>query len=360
MLLPTSFAFHVTYTCPLRCAHCCFHSGPENKFRLPAATILDFIDSLEDSIELVAFTGGEPFLLGERLVQAVARAAQRGFVVRIVTSAYFGADRDAARKRLSAVSEAGLSELSISWDDYHEEFVPFDAVRNVFEVGRELGLFVAINMVQSAQSRWNGARVRRELALPDNDESVICESPLNRTGRASEELGDHELLQERFVGPCPYVLTGPTLSAKGDLLACCGVIPNDERLTIARAADAQRLAAALQEARGSTLLNWLYLRGPYDIIGFIGERFGVDVPAKSDVGGNCEACALLFGTKRIAHHIDAALALKADEIAGELSVLGALDWLEPKSVLSMWGAEGQIDTRSLQRDDKKPRIPRAL
>ena len=353
MLLPQSFAFHVTYTCPLRCAHCCFHSGPENKFRLDASTILDFIDHLGDSIQMVAFTGGEPFLLGKNLIAAVRRATDRGFVTRIVTSAYFGDNRAAARARLQAVKDAGLCELSISWDDYHEEFVSFVAVRNVFEIARELDILVAINVVQSAQSKWNAARVRSELELSDDDPSIICESPLNRTGRADEELREHELSPERSLGPCPYVLTGPTLSAKGDLLACCGVIPNDARLTIEPSAQAGQLAESLERARGSALLNWLYLRGPYDIISFIGRRFDVEVPAKENIGGNCEACAILFGDKAIAGRIDEATALKADEIAGELSVLDALDWLDPGSVLSMWHKPGLIDTRQLHQSPVK-------
>jgi len=347
MLLPRSFAFHVTYTCPLRCAHCCFHSGPENKFRLSADTISDFIDNLGESIEMVAFTGGEPFLLGEQLVHAVRRAAQRGFVTRIVTSAYFGKNRDAALRRLSALKDAGLRELSISWDDFHEEFVHFSAIRNVFEIARELGILVAVNVVQSAQSKWSALRVRSELGLASDDDSVICESPLNRTGRAADELQDHDLRSVRTLGPCPYVLTGPTLSAKGDLLACCGVIPNDERLTIAPAAEAKELSSALAQAQASTLLNWLYLRGPYDIIRFIGEHFDVKVPPRHTIGGNCEACAILFGNESIAHRIDEALALKVDEVAGELSVLRALNWLDPRAVLAMWGKSGLIDTAHL-------------
>jgi hypothetical protein len=347
MLRPQSFAFHVTYTCPLKCAHCCFHSGPENKFRLAIGTILDFIDHLEDSIEMVAFTGGEPFLLGEQLVTAVEKAAKRGFVTRVVTSAYFGGNREAARKRLFALRQVGLRELSISWDDFHEEFVPFSAIKNTFEIGRELGLLVAINVVQSGRSKWNAQRLRSELSLSDDDESIICESPLNRTGRASDELQQHELSAARSVGPCPYVLTGPTLSAKGDLLACCGVIPNDSRLTIAHAARGDQLASALDTAKQSTLLNWLFLRGPYDIVQFIGDNFAVEIPAERNVGGNCEACAILFGNAAIAQRIDEALALKAHEIAGELSVLQALEWLDPQSVLSLWSRRTHIDTRRL-------------
>jgi hypothetical protein len=118
-------------------------------------------------------------------------------------------------------------------------------------------------------------------------------------------------------------------------------------LTIAHAARGDQLASALDTAKQSTLLNWLFLRGPYDIVQFIGDNFAVEIPAERNVGGNCEACAILFGNAAIAQRIDEALALKAHEIAGELSVLQALEWLDPQSVLSLWSRRTHIDTRRL-------------
>jgi MoaA/NifB/PqqE/SkfB family radical SAM enzyme len=124
MLVPNTFAIHVTYTCPLSCAHCCFSSHPENKDKLPIAHIIETIRTLDQStIQMVAFTGGEPLLLGDKLVDAVREASSRGFVTRVVTSAYWGKNLSVARKRLEELKEAGLQEISISWDYFHEEFV---------------------------------------------------------------------------------------------------------------------------------------------------------------------------------------------------------------------------------------------
>ena len=95
----SSFAIHVTYTCPLACAHCCFNSNPENTDRLDIDVILKTIDELDPrKIKLVAFTGGEPLLLGNDLVKAVTLASSRGFATRVVTSAYFGRRREYARQ----------------------------------------------------------------------------------------------------------------------------------------------------------------------------------------------------------------------------------------------------------------------
>ncbi len=117
MFQPHTFAFHVTYTCPLACAHCCFGSSPEVKDSLDPDFVLKTIDEIPDYIKLVAFTGGEPFLHGDKLVRYVERASARGFATRIVTSAYFANTPANARARLAKLIQAGLKELSISWDD---------------------------------------------------------------------------------------------------------------------------------------------------------------------------------------------------------------------------------------------------
>jgi organic radical activating enzyme len=337
MIRPTSFAIHVTYTCPLACAHCCFHSSPENTDKLDVSVILQSIEQLDKTeIKLVAFTGGEPLLLGQDLVTVVRAAKARGFTTRVVTSAYFGRKREYAAKRLGALARAGLDQVSISWDDYHEKFVDFESVANVFHESVKLGMQTAVNIVQDDTSFWNAEIVRARLGLSPDSGHVICESSLNKTGRAERELETKKLREIRTVGPCPYVLSGPTLSAKNKLLACCGVIPNTPALVIDDKYSPENLNAAIENSLKSPLLNWLHLRGPYSIMEFIGQQYSVPIPDRSEIGGNCEACKLLFETDEIASHIPDALAIKAKEIGDELDVLAALGWKTPSDVVSLW------------------------
>ncbi|GLY98373.1 hypothetical protein [Actinoplanes sp. NBRC 103695] len=90
------------------------------------------------------------------------------------------------------------------------------------------------------------------------------------------------------------------------------------------------------------MLNWIYLRGPYHVMEWIGQRWNVEVAPKSEVGGNCEACNRLFTTPGIREHIAEAADLMAKEIAGEMTVLDALGCLHPTSVLGLWQNESQV------------------
>lgn len=333
----TSFAVHVTYTCPLACAHCCFSSDPSNKDRLPINHIMKAIEVVSAfGIKMVAFTGGELFLLGKNLVTAVALASRKGITPRVVTSAHWATTERIAEQRLIELKEAGLSELSISWDDYHEEFVSFENVRRAFSISKKLGITTAISIVQASTSKWTADRVRQELGNIASETDVIVESPLNQTGRASEVLTKEGVRDRRFIGPCPYVLTGPTLSAKNKLLACCGVIPETEDLVIDSNPSAETINASIDRARRSALFNWLYLRGPYALMEYIQRTFNVDIPKLESIGGNCEACKILFETPAINRYIRISMMKKSEQISSELQILDSLGLLSSDGVMGLW------------------------
>ena len=363
MLVPNTFAIHVTYTCPLSCAHCCFSSNPANKEKLPIELILQTIRVLDQStIQMVAFTGGEPLLLGDNLVAAVREASSQGFVTRVVTSAYWGKNLSVARKKLEQLKEAGLQEISISWDDFHEEFITFECVYNVFWTAIELGILPAINVVQAGNSHWNSERVRNELGLGELGKNLVVETPLNLNGRAESQLKDAGLRPSRTIGPCPYVLLGPTLSAKNKLLACCGVIPDTDALVLDPEFKPENLKTAVENGLKSPLLNWIYLRGPYAVMEYISKRYEIPIPEKERIGGNCEACKILFETEALAEKIPDAVAEKEDEVFGEIKLLDMLGFLEPKTILNLWQSDSTVmevaprkgSTSHIQKIPEKP------
>jgi organic radical activating enzyme len=348
MLQPNTFAFHVTYTCPLACAHCCFGSSPELKDSLDENFILETIEQIPDYIKLVAFTGGEPFLHGAKLVRYVERATSRGFITRVVTSAYFAKTPAIARSKLAKLTSAGLKELSISWDDFHEEFVAFDCVRNLTHAALDAGLRVAINIVQTDNSRWTLDKVRDGLGLADPASVKIKESGINITGRAAEKLTDEPLKQIGYLGPCPFILTGPTLSAKGNLMPCCGVIPNTDRLTMAWAPKSDQIAGHIQDSLSNPLFLWLFLRGPYAIMEWIAEKYGLELPRREAIGGNCEACKVLFETRAFEEKLDEVMRERMTFLASELLLLESLYAIQEYSAVCLWDDKSRILSRQAE------------
>src|SRR5271155_6085690 len=75
---PNYLSFAGTYQCNLSCPHCCVPiEWPD---RLDVATALRFLeDAHAAGVEILGFTGGEPFLYAEFVVALTRRAAELGF-----------------------------------------------------------------------------------------------------------------------------------------------------------------------------------------------------------------------------------------------------------------------------------------
>src|SRR5262249_4504743 len=145
-MLPKTLTLLVTYQCTAACSQCCFGCTPEKEGRIPQDRILAYIDQAAQmgSVVNVVFSGGECFLLGNDLVEAVGRASQHGLSTRCVTNGYWATSMFAAERRLRPLVDAGLKELNISTGDFHLEYVPVDRVACGAIAAYQLGLGLAL------------------------------------------------------------------------------------------------------------------------------------------------------------------------------------------------------------------------
>src|SRR5438132_2341676 len=75
---PNYLSFAGTYQCNLTCPHCCVPIEWPDRLAIPMA--LRFLeDAHHYGIEILGFTGGEPFLYPEFVVALTDRAARLGF-----------------------------------------------------------------------------------------------------------------------------------------------------------------------------------------------------------------------------------------------------------------------------------------
>ncbi len=68
----------VTYKCPIKCKYCGVNAGPHRNEKMSLQMIKRLIDEAYSlgTVEVVVFTGGEPFLLGEDIYQGTASTVQ--------------------------------------------------------------------------------------------------------------------------------------------------------------------------------------------------------------------------------------------------------------------------------------------
>jgi len=137
----TAAGLLVTDWCPARCRHCYVCSGPERSAWMSvhdATAHLAALARLGVPADGVHIGGGEPFGDFDRLLAIVRSASDAGLdgIGYVETCGFWATSEVVVRGRLRALAEAGMRQVSISTDPYHQEFVPPDRVRRLYEVAR--------------------------------------------------------------------------------------------------------------------------------------------------------------------------------------------------------------------------------
>src|SRR5262249_13800319 len=117
---PNYLSFAGTYQCNLACPHCCVPI--EWTDRLDISIALRFLEQAHDAgIEILGFTGGEPFLYPEFVIALTKRAAKLGFRFdKIMSNGVWHSSKKQLEKTLDQLRDAGFSgKLGLSVDKFH-------------------------------------------------------------------------------------------------------------------------------------------------------------------------------------------------------------------------------------------------
>lgn len=322
------FVIHLTYQCPLTCSHCCFSSDMSKTGNLSLAEVLKAIDEASRiaTVRKVEFVGGDPFLHPEILEPACARARALGLSSAAVTSGYWAGSYDRAVRTLKPLVAAGLSLITLSYDDMHADFVKPKTIINAYKAARALGIQVKIAVVLEPDCTIDRAYIVDLLDAQGDDALIIYETFVNSTGRAlaesSEQERDRRRADERtYLGGCSSALRHISLTAEGHLMPCCGVLPYREELSIGEFG-AQPVDAAIRDAFDDPVLKWLAFEGPVEILKQITRD--TDAPlSDADFDGICNACDVLFSSPRYVDLLQAALPDKLNSLAIQQAVYEA-------------------------------------
>src|SRR5262249_64070 len=108
------------YQCNLSCPHCCVPIEWTDRLDIPTA--IRFLEQAHAAgIEVLGFTGGEPFLYPEFLVAPTRPAAQLGFPFdKLMTNGVWHRDAGLLRSTLTELRDAGFTgKVGLSVDKFH-------------------------------------------------------------------------------------------------------------------------------------------------------------------------------------------------------------------------------------------------
>lgn len=226
-----ALTFVVTDRCNVSCDFCAPGCGPALRQRLTGEQMNKVVEDVARAhpLRLVVFTGGEPMLYWKDLRDTIERVRARSplAAIRIVTNVYWATSVRRATSILSALREAGLTELNYSVDDFHQEHIPEQRIVNGVEAALALDIPVLLAHKTYPGSRSSRAYYESLLSRPIQSIDGMTTSEFQRAklaistgytvpvGRGSEHVAIEEWLPDRYAADAPAV---QALHAEGPCL----------------------------------------------------------------------------------------------------------------------------------------------
>lgn len=283
----------VMYTrrCPLACGHCVTRSSPRAEGKMDPKDAARYIREAARVSANLCFTGGEPLLYAEEILELVALAADLGLHVSLVTGCGWAKQPERIEPVLEGLANAGLDHMVISWDFFHEAFVRRETAIRVTRTAANLGLRPRIRSVfRSFDSPETRADYFSEFApfVEKHEASVVVS-----VGRAEDLPEESFSWSDRPpAGFCPAVVL-PVVRWDGTVYACCGPSLEAEPgspLILGNALE-ESLEEILRRGRNDPVLHAIHTLGPAGIWNLI-EPEGADRSGRR-FSGVCNGCLAL-------------------------------------------------------------------
>lgn len=124
--------FVVTYACTGRCKHCSEGDHRSCGEHIDPGVAADAVKKIAAAypIKTVMTFGGEPLLYPQAICAAMRAAKESGVPRRqIITNGYFSKDALRIREIVGQIADAGVNDLLLSADAFHQEYIPLEPVK---------------------------------------------------------------------------------------------------------------------------------------------------------------------------------------------------------------------------------------
>jgi hypothetical protein len=289
-----------TERCNIACRHCCVSENDffDQERDMPLSEVFHYIDQMAQLVAqyreqyTISFSGGEAFIRFPDLLEAVRYAKKNGaYHLSCMTNGFWGKDPVLAQEWANELNAAGLNLIGFSIDDFHQQFVPLDSLRNAFQACRNLGMEVTIKSVVTRKTRRLPAILGELGDLLLNYNVVVQEIACIPEGRASHTIGSDEWLYQKGIPEEPC-MAGIMLAIfpDGSTFPCCGTGWN--RWLILGNAHVEPIAELFQRAESKSLCVLLREKGPKYFVSFF-QQAGHPLPSEG-YANSCHLCGMIL------------------------------------------------------------------
>jgi len=303
----------LTYKCNCACEFCYYNCCPEKGGLMPVDTAISAWQSLKilagDSAK-IHFTGGEPFLFWDHLLEILEQAQKQnlGKVDLIETNGFWATNDKIVTQRLKRLDELGMNRFKVSTDPFHQQYVDAELVRQLAGIASEiLGPERVLVRWQKYLDKPTDMKSLSSAELEQQYINAIKDYPCRFTGRAGGKLAGlvaSKSIESFSVMNCKSAFLGAKgvhIDPFGNIFSgtCSGIIVGNTNVgavreppTTGRPSPLHDIWKQFDPRKGGsrtapTLIGTLFNNGPY---GLLSEAEKQGYKRSEFYAGKCHLC----------------------------------------------------------------------
>ncbi len=307
-----SIAFIMTDRCSAACDMCCFSCTPKGQHLLDKEIMKRYISEAAGigTVKSVNFSGGEAILFYDQLKECIACASDFGMSSTLVTNGFWAKDYEKGYEMMRALAEAGLRDLSISVDKFHQKYVPVESVRNAIRIADELQIMSAITLMdlKDGQSVYDSMEQLR----PEIYDKNLIIYPVFPAGKAAETIPEEDLVMA-CSGADARCSTDQciTFLYDGSMMMCCSQFSRDIPMVHLGTFGETSLQEALDHFNQNDFIYVMFSDG-LSWYWNLAKELGFPVRGKYCV--SCHLCHELLGSEEFVRQAEPYVKKEADRL----------------------------------------------
>lgn len=298
-ITPSTISVITTYRCTAACEDCCFECSPSIDKTLTYEEIREFIISASQcypSIRLIVFTGGECFILKEKLFSLIAMCTEMGFITRCVTNAYWAKNLFRARDYCKKLIDAGIGEINISTGMSHQKYVAHQTIVNAAKALTEFRIATLITVETDSESSSCFEKLRSESVIQEelDKESPGIRIQVNSWVRfdKNNEIRQEEQTVSSLSYGCDNLFDTVVVTPDKEIAACCGItMSHIDEMNLGHMSQVENYGKQIDDF----LKIWIKTEGAFQIL----KHIGASKDKLKNINHPCQACAILHKDKEI-------------------------------------------------------------
>ena len=288
-----------TNFCNIKCDHCYVSTtNRKNAKVMPLSKLEKYVSLLHEAgVEKINLTGGEPFLYLDKLVKAIGIISALGCNPTVITNAFWAYNQNIAKSIISKLSKVGLTEIHLSTDRFHAQFIPVENVIHACNAATQIGIpcFVFITKIKE-DPFYSYLKVRlSEISAQIVEQYIKFDKRKLNIFQNKFKINLNNM--HPHDGPCLSVLN-PLIDIDGQMFICCSPIGHFDTKSLFFIADLNKENEARLKLRNEHLLShFLYEYGPVALYRKI-RTFDKMLPQMVHYYSTCDLCNEILGSDK--------------------------------------------------------------